>query len=406
MRTYERHSCKLFRKVLLTVPVVLGISVAAAQPVDEGVPRLVGIRAPESFELNDPRNMALFVAIEAENVDPMADGQISVTVSDRAGRPLEVPVLNTLSPLDLFFGRNEIAIQIGYAASFRGMHFPVRICAHGDAMEGDPCAVVELLDQGDPIEKPKKGREEYVARLKELFPDIGCRCKSGTVRMDPADTNHGSLGSFGAALGGAAYGPFHQSDAAAGTETSVYKFEPHFEIEIINPPKKPDGMDEKNWSAIEKLLPALCEEGQKVNGTTTIKRGTPAEDSAPLKDKTVTPEKEYPYEDTTDETKFTWDAHGYRQPGKSADPDITGAMKAYDTNVIHWLDAPGLTAKPTATMKRYGPMSQKNQFLSFVHGTTGKDEDNCDCFFGIESGVVDANGKAGPSVLLKKPECK
>jgi hypothetical protein len=85
---------------------------------------------------------------------------------------------------------------------------------------------------------------------------------------------------------------------------------------------------------------------------------------------------------------------------------VDGALKAHEKNIIHWLDAPGLFAKPKDKFENLLPMSQKAYFHSFVHGTTGKDEDSCDCYFGMNTGVVDADGAAQASVLLKKPECK
>ena len=316
-----------------------------------------------------------------------------------------MPILNSLSGYDLFAGRNEIAIEIGHVARYRGRRVSVLICAHSEEIAGNPCAAVELLDRGDPLEEAIKDKQDTVDLLKKQWPTIGCRCKSASIRMDPADTNHGSLGAFTDTVGGAKYGPYHNTDNAAGTYTSVYKFEPHFEIEIINRPDKPDGTEAAAWAEIEKIFPALCGEGQKINGTATMNKGLPGEKAVPMEVEVPLGTESFPYEDTTDPAKFTWDGHGYRVTGDSPSPKIKGAVKAWENNIIHWLNSPGYAAKRQVRINPAVPISQKNQFHAFVHGTTGKDEDDCDCFFGLETGVVGANG-AEPSVVLKKPECK
>ncbi len=383
-----------------------GLGIAYAQPIERPTPLLTGIDAPERFELNRLGNLTLYVGVESQDIDPRAPGEVVVYVTNRAGEVLDVPVLNSLTPQDLVFGHNQVAIEIGFAARSRGERFPVRICARSDTIPGNPCAVVDLFDQGSPLDEPTKNNKELIDLLKKEYPEMGCRCKSGAIRLDPGDANHGSLGAFTDIVGGKQYGEYHLTDKTKSTYTSVYKFEPHFEIEITKPPSKPEGMDAAEWSEVEKLFPLLCPEGQEENHTITFKIGKADQEERPKKVKTATGDKEYPYAETTEPDKLTWDGHGYRETGRSKEPPVDGALKAHEKNIIHWLDAPGLFAKPKDKFENLLPMSQKAYFHSFVHGTTGKDEDSCDCYFGMNTGVVDADGAAQASVLLKKPECK
>lgn len=395
----------VFISALLAIVLLSGR--LAAQPAEIGAPLLTGVNAPRSFELNRYQSLIMHVGVEAQNVDPSSDGEIVVFVTDLKGNIIEVPVFNTLRPSAFLHGKTDVAIAIGHAATWIGERRAVMVCARSETIPGTPCAVVELYSRGNPLDTPTKDNAELIAVLKKKFPGIGCRCKSGAIRLAPADTNHGTLGAFTDVVGGAQYGPFHKTDAAAGTLTSVYKFEPHFEIEILNAPAKPDGLDAAAWSDVEKAFPVLCSEGQRINSTLTLARGKTDEKKIDEEAKDAAgATKKYPYELTEDPDKMTWDGHGYRAPSDSGSATIKGALKAWDRNIIHWLDAPGIAAADKKVMARAAPSSQSSNFHAFVHGTTGKDEDNCDCYFAMETGIVDANADAAASVLLKNPECK
>jgi hypothetical protein len=405
---YFRKSKKRFAGFLALSLLFLFPATQSGNSVEKGAedqPMLTVVDAPSTFRLNDLPDLALFVRVEAINIGPLTEGMIDISVSDLAGAPIGVPILNRLSATDLFFGRDLVAIEIGYASPIRGSSFPVLICASSKVLPGNPCAVVQLLDDGNPLDRQIKAKEELQKLLKENFPGIGCRCKSAVIRMEPANASHGTLGTFTLLAGGVQYGEFHGTNNSNGTFTSVYKFEPHFEIEILNRPPKPAGFSEDGWTFLQSTFPALCDEGQNVNGTTTTRKGLPDEKSVFIERETLVATESFPYEDTTDPKKFTQDGQGYRSTGQSLSPSVQGRIKTWDANIIHWLDAPGFASKPQAIVRKAIPISQKNQFHAFVHGTTGKDEDDCDCFFGLETGVVDLTG-AEASRLLKKPECK
>ncbi|MBD1545144.1 hypothetical protein [Roseibium aggregatum] len=379
--------------------------VELTRPAEPGEPVLTGVDAPERFELGNPNDLTLLVGIETENLSPLLDAEIFVRVFDMWGKPIEVPVLNTLSARDILYGDKLIGIDIGHALQYRGERFSVKICAYSKQITGKPCSVVDLYDRGSPLDEPVKDQKILIDLVKKRFPGIGCRCKSGVIRLSAKDTSHGSLGKFTAVTGGPNYGPYHATDKVKKLINSNFKFEPHFEIEILNRPDKPKGMDAEIWSLYEKMFPSLCTEGQRVNGTTVFNAGTPAKREYDVKETVGGNTVKKPYTETKDTSKFTWDAHGYRVPGTGR-RTVTGDVKAHEKNIVHWLDTPGLNQKDQSHFVGLGPAYANNFFHSFVHGTTGKDADNCDCFFGVQTGVVDANADAQAPKILKKPECK
>ncbi|MBO6757808.1 MAG: hypothetical protein JJ902_15850 [Roseibium sp.] len=394
------------QNVQVDAPQPGGVEPVMPEANDEaGEPLLIGVDAPDVFETSNLGPYQLLVGIEAQDLSPLIDADIQVQVLDMDGRPIEVPISNTLTPVDILFGDSLIGIDIRHAIPFGGSRFPVKVCAFSEKIAGNPCAVVDLFDAGSPLDEVVKDYKDLVEKIKKMFPGIGCRCKAGVIRMSAKQKNHGGLGTFTNVVGGASYGPYHRTDKAKKLITSTYKFEPHFEIEIVNRPKKPGGLDAKTWAALETVFPYLCPEGQRLNGTHTFHAGTPREVKLHKKQKVGQNTVEFPYKETEDIKKFIWDAHGYRQTGKGK-TTVKGNVKAHDKNIVHWLDAPGLNMKGQKVFLKISPVHAQYYFHSFVHGSTGKKGDNCDCFFGLKTGVLDKNAEAVAPTILKKPVCK
>ena len=219
---------------------------------------------------------------------------------------------------------------------------------------------------------------------------MGCRCASGTVKIAATDHPDGSLGTF--VPGGNTMGIFDTASNVTKDArfSSLAKFEPHFTIEIQKDPGVPAKCTKEEW---QRLSMSLCSEGQEINYTHHEMAGG-ADTAKPYK----RDGKEYPF-DKRKGASFGQDGHGYKKPSESGSPQVLGTLKAYDPpNIIHWLDAPGLYNASSATWKPKLPTFDENYFHTYVHGTSGKPEDNCDCYHYVKDVALAADGSVAPVI--------
>jgi len=370
-------------------------------------PRLAGVIAPETFDLSNIDRLRMLVGVELVDANLLDEADILFEVFGPNGKKLEIPVVGTLTARSVLIGNKMVGLDVAYAQKYRGENFAIKVCAFSNVLKGNPCSVVDLIDRGSPLDEHPKTAKETAEFLQKQFPGIGCRCKSGLVRHSSTDTNHGTLGSFTDKAGGPKYGPYFKTDVKADLISSNMKFEPHFEIEILNAPEKPKGYDAKKWSEVEKLFPSLCTEGQRINGTDNFHdpdTGKPI--SKPILGKFKGATIPFQYKVVTDDVDaLTWDAHGYRTPG-TGKGTVKGNVKSHEKNVVHWLDSAGFNQAPLSKIAKIAPTKSDYFFHTFVHGSTGKPTDNCDCFHGIRTAIVDGMGIAGKPQIISKPMCK
>jgi len=392
-----------------------GLLVASGLPSFAKDPQLIALNAPEEFYILESGSGLLMVGLEAENLHEEMEGTIEFQVLGPEGDRLKVEQTHVMTTERALEGDLSMGFVVRDLLSIPF----VRICAQTKMAKGRPCADVDLYRQGNPIEEtPDDIAKERAAQLK-LNPKLACRCTSGQIKISTSEKPDGSLGSFTKSAGGNKFGNHHAKNAATKLTTSTFKFQAHFEVAIDNgymlnqppPVVKSLGYNPRARHAV------MCTEGQRINGTITRRVGKPDQvvSHSKLLDKKKKVKKQLPYKASTDVNEFVWDNHGYRRTGSAPPKDkaINGTLKAYEpgpaleqTATIHWLDAPGLHQVNEAYVLRNAPSHQDTYFHAFVHGSTGKAEDNCDCYFGIRSGVLNADGTPGASKILVKPVCK
>lgn len=390
------------RRVTCILPAVLLLWGCAQDksPETEDTPALTSVLASDSFAVGGVDSLLLLVSVEGRNLDPQDSVPVQIEVETAEGLPLEASPINIAYTLDVLVGDAVIGLDFSNV-TFRG---PVRVCAQADGVDGRPCAAVELLDtdlNSDII--------ELRDLVTQLYPQTGCRCSAGEIRMDPAQSPDGSLGDFIDAIGGNVLGPHHAGNVTDDDPlTSTMKFEAHFTIEIINPPDQGQTPDDE-WAVTESLLPYICEEGQRVNRTVRFRDGGPGEiiHHDPTTAVGATVPTLYPYDPSKNPGTLQRDGWGYIAPGDSASPFLVGQAKAHDNpNLVHWADAPGLNNKPPNVFRGLVPARADHFFHAYVHGSTNDPDDDCDCYFGIRSFVIDAQGNAGAPSVLVAPACE
>jgi hypothetical protein len=395
--------------------------------------RLTAVRAPASFAVGDPANPRLHVAVSGESLDLRSTTPVLITVSAPDGLALDVRPSHvaTVGELRLMSGTVALELPDGPLPEL------IRVCAQAAGLEGRPCALVELARAGTPIdsdggpgqedggdggdggdardggdtadvpeskaEMDVRAVERIRARLRALFPNIGCVCTRGQIRTAANEAPHDPLGQFTAAAGGNTFGESHKGTKTDATLTSTFKFEAHFEYRITGDPQKPANMTDANWAKVKALFPYLCSEGQKTNRTFTFLEGKPGQFTRDDSRNGVS----YPFSATDDGTKLDWDGHGYVAPSNAAPGEaVRGALKAHaPEGVVHWLDAPGYHEVEPAAFEGLVPTRIDNYFHAFLHGTTGNPQDDCDCRLGIRSGVVDGEGRAQASSIVSPVNC-
>jgi hypothetical protein len=378
------RSTRLLFALLLAVPVC-----AADQPKPDASPRLVAIHVPKSFSVSQMSSPTLFFELEGADLSPLDQRAVVLSLVDAEGRAVDAVFTHVPLLSDLMLGNTMVGLRAFDSKVAGGAY---RLCGNIAGSLTGVCAdiffqMVELTPC----------QQAFIAASLEN-PSFGCACRRGEIRHDPAAQPDGSLGAFTELVGGNRFGPFARTDAQNGTHTSVYKFEAHFEIEIVNDPgvRQPCSQDE--WRQL--AMTFLCSEGQFVNSTHRFLAGTPDQFEIPLRNPQTG--RAVPYNPKpTHADQLTLDGHGYRVPGESRSPSVTGTLKAHDSpNTVHWLDVPGFWQASLAKLGRLAPVEVDTFFRSFVHGSAGQPD--CDLYFGARTGIP-AGGAGGDAELLQTP---
>jgi len=385
-------------RVLLLFVVAVSFACAHTSPGGNPDPRLTQVLVPEEVEIREIVAPAVFVTVVGEDLDPFSEQPVNLSVTNRDGKRIEALFSNELTVQDLVIGRGKTALLVLESGMTTGEY---QLCADIRPMAaGQVCANVFFQVAPDPCV------QAFVAAV-QANPTFGCRCKSAEILLDRTKSPTPSLGSFTAKAGGNKFGEFHARGLAQATFTSVSKFEASFIVEAVNEPARPAACSKEKWQML--IAAVLCTEGQNINSEIVFRAGAQNEIKVPTKGPKVAgqPRPEFPYTaGTKDPAKFTQDGHGYKVAGNSADPTIKGNLKAYDFPKIHWLDGPGLTEAHSKHFKGLNPARQDSRFHAYVHGSSNTNADNCDCYFDLRNGVLDAQGNAGASTVLANPVCE
>lgn len=260
------------------------------------------------------------------------------------------------------------------------------------------CAQI-WLQQQDP--RKRTCRDKFLVAM-QANPKFGCRCERGEIRLGNTRPD-GHLGQFvqgNLPLGSNMTGPYARGSVKGARLTSTFKFEAHFEVQAVNDPGRPQECSEIEWAAL--TYSHLCPELQLKNETIVRNEGLPGETVAHASSGgTVAP-----YDSGANAALLTdGDGYGYQYPVRLNDENVRGWIKAYEPGIVHWIDGPGISFQPGQDFAGDEPMHQDISFLSYVHGSSGLDQDNCDCRFAIRSAIIDANGRAREPQVLKQPEC-
>jgi hypothetical protein len=354
------------------------------------------------------------VSVEGTGLDPFSNTPVDFTAHSDAGATFDMKPFNRVRVRDILFGRGVAAFELRQPDRWPSS---IRVCASAEGVTGRPCAQVALQvdptswrGEGEAAQEPRDQRRpdagveedlEFAEEVRKTFPQIKCACTRAMIRIRSGEQPHYPLG----VMGGQPFlanhfGSQHGGDSSTSSVTSIFKFEAHFEYRIIG--QRPNHVTERQWQL---LMPYLCQEGQRMNGSVIAGKGGLFHGyyEGPYLDSQG---REMPYEETRDWNRFMWDRHGYVSPGTSTEPAVEGFLKAHGpANTIHWLDAPG-TFRSTWSDKSILPIKQHLYFHAFLHGTTGRKEDNCDCYFGLETGVIDESGTALPASVISPPVCE
>ncbi len=375
--------------LLLTAVLLSGCALFERGPASGGEKkpgealRLSTLTVDAKVEVDVLESPTIPVLVEGGGIPPGGSAdRLVFTVEDAAGRRLEAVSSRDLDLADLSWGQGHTGIRVLPPSDAQGR---IKICASVPAAPsmGTVCAMtdVTVVLHGDCIEEFED--------LKRRNPGFGCRClkPAAIVKLRPQEDPDGSLGSFTPAAGGDALGPYDEGHLdRTDTFTSIGKFEPHFEIEIFGDPGRPRKCSQREW---EHLTAGMCPEGQRVNATIHFAKGT-----ADAKD---IPNGDSPLYDPRVGGRTGPD--NYTSPEKSASPLVVGKKKSHDGTLVHWLDAPGARSRSSAAHQSKKPMHVDYYFHSYVHGSTGKKEDDCDCYLTVKTVVINADGSIGPSVM-------
>ena len=393
-RRINEHIMKGFKAIVYWF--VLGNLFLIYSCKDSPRPLLTAIDGPTEFVVGDLDQLYLFLSVDGKNISLGEGLPIEFQVAQEEGKKIPVEFTNNLTSDHIYYDNAEVGIIFTEPDSslYDGN---LKICASSEGMKGNPCITVSLS-----FYSPFRGLlnvQDNIRRLKKLIPAIACKCKSGTIRRLEGDKSHGGLGTFTTLLGGDKYGTYHIGDVNTDGMTSVFKFEPHFEIEIIGlPPNKPEHIPQAEYNELLKILPYLCKEGQRINGTFVRTKSSGDIEKIPYENELG---EKFSYKVSKAKKDFTLDRHGYQATiGELRKEQISGNIKVHDNRIIHWLDAPGFVNVPAGQKKGREPKYADMYFHAFVHGSTGKTEDNCNCYMGVRSFVVDKKGNAGPTKII------
>ncbi len=362
-------------------------------PPPEALPVLTVVNVPSVFEANAFDGRALYFSVSGRNLDPLSRDRVRLSLRDATKRPIDAVFSPEPTAADLLFRDGQVTLDV-IASGLAGGSY--EICA---ALASTPaqlvCGGFLLLLQDEP-----STCERRFAEILARNPDFGCRCDAGTVRIDPAESPDGTLGRF--TRGGNTFGSVSEGSLRDRALSSAFKFAAHFRVELVNDPGRPAECTDEQWF---RLATTRCGQGQDLNGTLTGRVGTPREARFNQQDEAG---NEFPYDpDAREAGDFTRDRHGYRATGRSRSPAVDGNLKTHDApDLVHWLDVPGLNNRPPDRLNGLEPIRQDNLFRQFVTGSTGRAEDNCECFVGLRTGVIDANGDAQPATVTVAPVCR
>jgi hypothetical protein len=392
----------LGRAALCAGLVLAGGSLAAQPPEgpEPEPPVLTAILVPEVFKADEVAHRVMLFGVEGKDLTPGDTTPIFLWLKDAEGEEVEAVFTHEPTVDDLVFGRGQVGLDV-IASGLPPGRYEVCGAIASLTRAVTACSFFQVaLPPLSPCELA------WVLAVRD-HPDFGCQCRSGAIRAAPADSPDSSLGQFTAAAGGNHFGEFHQGDVSAATLTSNFKFEAHFEVDIVNDPGRPQQCSDAEW---QRLTLALCDEGQMADYSIHLRARTQREEAIAGRHQTETNSvgrrRLVPYDPMPrHDNQMTWDGHGYRVPGSSLSPAVSGNLKSHDApNLIHWLDAPGLTQAPGARMRAVAPAYQDTFFWSFVHAGGGGNGD-CDCTYGLRTGVVDADGSAGASSVIRPVDC-
>lgn len=355
-------------------------------------PALTAINVPVEVVYSPLRPQQILVEVVGEGLDPTDATVVEISLLDALeGAPVEVVLTNTITLSDVAVSDGIVAIDVFTLPLPEGDY---EVCAEAEGLEALDCVPLGIREaQPSPC-------EIAFHKLQEAHPDFGCRCDSGDIRRAATESPDGTLGTLSAAVGGNTLGAFDDGNLNKNaTVSSLFKFEPHFTVEIVNDPGMPEECSEQEWA---ELAIGLCSQGQDLNKTLTLKLGTPDEQTEST-DRTTG--DQIPY-DPRPEAEMRQDGWGYTQEATSGSSAVTGKVKSHDApNIIHWLDAPGMHSGTSADWLPWLPVKKEHYFHSYVHGTTGRDEDSCDCYFSVTSVVLNADGSTGVSTITD-PDCR
>lgn len=354
--------------------------------------RIKAINVPAVFNVHPYDSPVMLFSINGAQLDPLSELKVNVRLLDARGVPVEAPFTNSLTVQDIALDDGVVGIVL---TDLPGGAY--RICADieriADVVACVPFRIVLLT---------LAACDQAVDNLINQNANFACKCVMGGIRHAAADAPDGTLGSFVRAAGGNTFGS-HKNGRVGGRLTSIFKFEPHFTVEFVNEPAKPAACTDDEW--FKAKAAKLCDQGQNISATTIFRVGAANEILAPKK----VGNDSFPYTVTRTAANFTKDGHGSKKPATAANGTaLQGAQKSHDApDLLHWLDAPGYFDIPAgAVFNRFLPQHTHNYFHTYVHGSTGREEDNCDCYFGVKTGVINAAGRAEDASLLTVPQCR
>jgi hypothetical protein len=176
----------------------------------------------------------------------------------------------------------------------------------------------------------------------------------------------------------------------------------------VNDPGVPQQCSQEVWML--QIMGFLCREGQTINWTWDSDGAPPmhANTSAAVVAGNPPPPGTDARFDPRPDSRMVRDGHGYRMPIDTPSTDtqayFNGPIKSHDNWLIHWTDHPGGYRVPSDLFKPVASWKD-HYFHAYVHGSSGRDEDNCDCYMSVRTAVAGTSGRAGPS-SAGQPECR
>jgi hypothetical protein len=357
-------------------------------------PVVTAVQLPAMFEADPSDRRGLYFVVRGADLDPASTERVQLALRDESGTAVRARFSHEPTVQDLFFGDGEVVLDVIGSALTPGKY---EICA---ALASNPtqlvCGAFQFLLAG------RTPCERKFLEVVEQNPGFGCRCDVGLVRVEPTEKPDGALGEF---VSGNSFGSVHEGNLTAARITSAFKYEAHFAVELVNDPGVPPECSAAEWFDLAVRL--LCTQGQDTNRTTTFRVGAPDETAFDKQDATG---RSFPYDSRKRRPEsFAQDGHGYRIPGASQQEEaLRGVLKAHEAGPgrVHWLDAPGIHRRAPGGLRGLVPSRQDSFFRMFVTGSTGREGDDCACFVGLRTGVVDGQGAAQPSTVLVEPFCE